>query len=76
MHLFLKTLATLNVETHEAIIFEDSPNGISAARAAGVFVVRVPNPITALLKTEKANLTLDSLAQIPLQKMLNDSALL
>jgi HAD superfamily hydrolase (TIGR01509 family) len=74
--LFLKTLATLNVETHEAIIFEDSPNGISAALAAGIFVVRVPNPITALLKTEKANLTLDSLAQIPLQKMLNDLALL
>jgi len=74
--LFLKALAALNVETHEAIIFEDSPNGISAARAAGIFVVRVPNPITALLKTEKANLTLDSLVQIPLQKMLNDLALL
>jgi len=74
--LFLKALAALNVETHEVIIFEDSPNGISAARAAGIFVVRVPNPITALLKTEKANLTLDSLAQIPLQKMLNDLALL
>ena len=57
-------------------MFEDSPNGINAARAAGIFVVRVPNPITALLKTESADLTLDSLAQISLNEMLNKLALL
>ncbi len=74
--LFLKALDALNVKADEAIVFEDSPNGVTAARAAGIFVVRVPNPITLLLKTDGANLTLDSLAQISLQKMLNDLALL
>ena len=74
--LFLKALNALGVKADEAIVFEDSPNGVNAARAAGIFVVRVPNPITALLKTDSANLTLESLAQIPLQKMLKDLALL
>ena len=74
--LFLKALEALNIKADEAIVFEDSPNGVAAARAAGIFVVRVPNPITLLLKTDGANLTLDSLAQIPLHEMLNDLALL
>lgn len=74
--LFLKALDALDVRADESIVFEDSPNGVNAARAAGIIVVRIPNPITALLKTDGANLTLESLSQIPLQKMLNDLALL
>jgi HAD superfamily hydrolase (TIGR01509 family) len=74
--LFLKALDALDVKPHEAIVFEDSPNGVKAARAAGIFVVRVPNPITALLKTDSANLSLDSLAQISLQEILSNLALL
>jgi HAD superfamily hydrolase (TIGR01509 family) len=77
--LFLKALAVLGLKADQAIVFEDSPNGVSAARAAGLFVVSVPNPITSLLKTDGANLTLNSLAQIPLQKLLqstNDLAVL
>jgi hypothetical protein len=49
---------------------------VNAARAAGIFVVSIPNPITILLKTEGANLTLDSLARISLQDLLKDFALL
>lgn len=74
--LFLKALDALSIKADEVIVFEDSPNGVAAARAARIFVVRVPNPVTSLLKTDGANLTLDSLAQIPLQKMLNNLALL
>ncbi len=68
--LFLKALDVLEVKADEAIVFEDSPNGINAARAAGIFVVSIPNPITALLGTDGANLTLGSLAQMPLQALL------
>jgi HAD superfamily hydrolase (TIGR01509 family) len=72
--LFQKALVALSVKSDEAIVFEDSPNGVKAARAAGIFVVSVPNPITTLLKTDGANLTLDSLAQIPLQELLQSTA--
>ena len=70
--LYLKALEIVGVKADEAIVFEDSPNGISAARAAGIFVVSIPNPITALLKVDGANLTLESLAQIPLNEMLSN----
>jgi HAD superfamily hydrolase (TIGR01509 family) len=72
--LYLMALDALGVKAEEAIVFEDSPNGITAARAAGIFVVSVPNPITSLLKTDGANLTLDSLAQISLQELLQSTA--
>jgi HAD superfamily hydrolase (TIGR01509 family) len=74
--LFLKALEVLGLEPDDAIVLEDSPNGVKAARAAGIVVVSVPNPITSLLKTEEANLTLPSLAQIPLQELLKELAVL
>ena len=74
--LYLKALDALGLKADEAIVFEDSPNGVNAARAAGIFVVSVPNPITKLLKTNGANLALDSLTQISLQELLNDFVLL
>jgi HAD superfamily hydrolase (TIGR01509 family) len=74
--LFLKALDVLGVKTQEAVVFEDSPNGVNAARAAGIPVVAIPNPITKLLKTEGATLTLESLMQIPLQELLRDLAVL
>lgn len=68
--LYLKALEALNVRADEAIVFEDSPNGVRAARAAGIFVVAVPNPITALLNVDGANLTVASLAELPLDELL------
>ena len=72
--LFLKALDALGVKADEAIVFEDSPNGVTAARAARIFVVRIPNPVTALLKSDGANLTLESLAQISLEEILKSAA--
>ena len=74
--LFLKALEVLHVKACEAIVFEVSPNGVKAARVAGIFVVSVPNPITALLKADGANLTLDSLGKMSLQDLIKDLALL
>jgi len=67
--LFLKALARLGVEKDAAVVFEDSPNGVKAARAAGVFVVAVPNPLTKKLGVSGADLTVDSLAELTLDAL-------
>jgi HAD superfamily hydrolase (TIGR01509 family) len=69
--LFLLALDQLNVRTNEAIVFEDSPNGVRAAQSAGIFVVAVPNSVTSQLSIENANLTLRSLADLSLHELLN-----
>jgi putative hydrolase of the HAD superfamily len=68
--LFLKTAEELHVNVSEALVFEDSPNGVQAAHAAGLFVVSVPNTLTALLKMNGADMMLHSLAQVPLGELL------
>jgi HAD superfamily hydrolase (TIGR01509 family) len=64
--LFLLALKQLQVQKEEAVVFEDSPNGVTAARRAGIFVVAVPNPVTSLLSLDGANLVAKSLKDISL----------
>jgi len=68
--LYTAALAELEVKPDEAIILEDSPNGVEAAKAAGVFAVAVPNRITEQLKLEYADLRLKSLADMPLAELI------
>jgi HAD superfamily hydrolase (TIGR01509 family) len=68
--LFLTALSALGVSAGEALVFEDSPNGILAANRAGVRVVAVPNPITKHASLAGADLVLDSLADLPLEGLL------
>lgn len=55
-------LSELGVGAADAIAVEDSPNGIAAAKAAGLVVVAVPNAMTADLDLSAADLVLESLA--------------
>ncbi len=68
--LFLLALAKLDHSASEAIVFEDSPNGVRAGRAAGIYVVMVPNPVTAMLNTNEADITLSSLSEVDLPYLL------
>jgi HAD superfamily hydrolase (TIGR01509 family) len=68
--IFLLALERLKIGANEAIVFEDSPNGVRAARSAGIFAVAVPNAVTSLLSIENANLTLRSLADLSLADLL------
>jgi HAD superfamily hydrolase (TIGR01509 family) len=68
--LYLEALDRLGVSAGEAIAFEDSPNGVRAAQAAGIYCVAVPNPITATLALDEADLVVDSLADLPLSDLL------
>jgi HAD superfamily hydrolase (TIGR01509 family) len=69
--LYLAALASLGVDADEAVAFEDSPNGVRAAKAAGVFCVAVPNEVTRDLGLEEAgaDLVLDSLADLPPERL-------
>jgi len=69
--LFLEALKQLEVEPGEAVAFEDSPNGVRAARAAGVFCVAIPNSVTANLGFDEADLVCESLGQLPLASLLD-----
>ena len=68
--LYLEALDLLGLAPDEAIAFEDSPNGVRAAKTAGIYCVAVPNPITATLAFENADLMLDSFADLPLPELL------
>ena len=59
--LYLRACAALEVEPSEAIAIEDSPTGIAAAKAAGLWCVAVPHPITRTLDLVAADLVLDTL---------------
>ena len=68
--LYLQALELLQIDASEAIAFEDSPNGVTAANAAGVYCVAVPNPVTASLDLAHADLLLGSLEEVPLAELL------
>jgi HAD superfamily hydrolase (TIGR01509 family) len=68
--LYLRVLSDLAVTAAEAIAFEDSPNGITAARQAGLYCVAVPNPLTSQLNIGHADLQLTSLEEMPLEKVI------
>lgn len=67
---YFAALDLLGVAPHQAIAIEDSPNGVLAAKRAGLFCVAVPNPITADLPLDHADLRLNSLADLPLEELI------
>ena len=62
--LYTLALERLGMQPHEAFAIEDSPNGVTAAKAAGMRCVVVPNPLTAQMSIGHADLRLDSLADM------------
>ena len=63
--MYLEALELLDVAAGEAVVLEDSPNGVRAAQAAGIFVVAVPNDVTRDYGLDEADLVVDSLAELP-----------
>lgn len=70
--LYHAVLNALCVRADETIALEDSPNGILAARRAGIFCVVVPNSLTQHLSLDQADLRLASLADLPLEELLRE----
>ena len=67
---YLAALAALDVEARQAIALEDSPNGVRAAKRAGLYCVAVPNSMTRGLSLDQADLQVDSLADLSLEQLL------
>lgn len=67
--LFLLAAERLKVPPATCVVFEDSPNGLRAARAAGMWAVAVPNALTRPLFLPPHDLKLDSLADRTLSEI-------
>ncbi len=66
---YLAAVARLGVQPQEAIALEDSQHGVQAARRAGLYAVAVPIALTRHLPYTEASLRLDSLADLPLERV-------
>jgi putative hydrolase of the HAD superfamily len=68
--LFLHAAEKLGVQPEEAVIFEDSLNGLRAALAAGIRCVVAPGPMTRHLDFEGAWKRVESLAHVTIQELM------
>ena len=69
--IYVASAAALGVRPDEAIALEDAPNGLRAAKQAGLFCVAVPNLLTSQLPLDHADLRITSLADVPLERLLD-----
>jgi len=67
--LFHAVLQNLDLSPADAVVLEDSPNGILAANRAGIYSIAVPNPVTRLLDLRHACLCVESLTDWPLARL-------
>jgi HAD superfamily hydrolase (TIGR01509 family) len=68
--LYEEALALLGIGPSEGVAIEDSPNGVAAAKAAGLVTVAFPNPITARMDLGDADLVLSDLEGLGLEGLL------
>lgn len=64
--IFELVLKRLGVKAEDALVLEDSFNGVLAANKANIRVVAVPNPVTEVMDFSLANEVLESLLELKL----------
>ncbi|MCL6444009.1 MAG: HAD family hydrolase [Alicyclobacillus sp.] len=74
--LYLRALNRLGVQPEQAVAFEDSPNGASAAKCAGMHCVIVPNQMTKDLTFPDVDYRLDSMDAMRLDALARTMRLL
>lgn len=69
-------LEKIGLKKEKVIVFEDSPNGVLAAKQAGLFCIAVPNPVTKMLQFDKnggqPDLVLESMTDFSLDPYLEE----
>jgi HAD superfamily hydrolase (TIGR01509 family) len=68
--LYLEAAERLGVEPAESVALEDSPNGVRAARRAGLQVIAFPNPITESMDLGEADAVVPELDGLGLDGLL------
>jgi HAD superfamily hydrolase (TIGR01509 family) len=68
--LYRSALDTLSLDPREAVAIEDSPNGILAAKRAGLFCLAVSHAVSERLDLSQADAVTSSLAELPLLDLL------
>lgn len=68
--LYLLAMERLGVKADEAVAVEDSLNGLTAAKLAGLKAIAVPNPVTAQMNLSQADVMLDGFEGITLEELL------
>ena len=73
--LYISALDRLALSAAEAIAIEDSPNGIHAAKTAGLFCIGYANAVTRQLDLSEADVVVESLDDLALSDVLRSAAL-
>jgi HAD superfamily hydrolase (TIGR01509 family) len=64
---YRRALEQLAVDPSDAVAFEDSSNGVAAAKAAGLRCIAVPNRMTAGLDFTPADIIVSSLSELTVE---------
>jgi HAD superfamily hydrolase (TIGR01509 family) len=68
--LYVEALTLLGVQAAEAVAIEDSPNGVTAAKAAGIDAIAFPNPITETMDLGQADAVVPEFGDLTLDGLL------
>ena len=68
--LFIKALACMGLKPNEVVALEDSINGVTAAKKAGLYVVVFPNEVTRFFEFDEADLVIDSPEEMPFDELI------
>ncbi len=71
--LYLAAIARMNLAPEQILALEDSPKGVAAAKAARLYCVAAPNPVTESLELGAADRRIDSLASIPFGRLVRET---
>lgn len=71
--LFLLAADKIGLAPDEILVFEDSPNGIKAAKAAGMACIAIPNELTITMDLSLADKTVNSFMDLDPKILLNSN---